>query len=57
MSRAEIPLLVVLVPVLIFAIWLKGIQARGNRETWRSVFRSWRRALGYGRIGKNKTKR
>jgi hypothetical protein len=29
MSRDQIPLLVVLVPVLIVAIWLKGVQAGG----------------------------
>jgi hypothetical protein len=57
MRRDEIPLLVVLVPVLIFVIWLKGVQARGNRETWRRVFRSWRRALGARSIGKKRRKR
>ena len=45
MGRDEIPLLVILVPLLVFVIWLKGIQVHGNREVWRSVFRSWRRAL------------
>jgi hypothetical protein len=57
MSRDEIPLLVILVPVLIFALWLKGIQARGNRETGRSVFRSWRRALGSRQVSKRKKRR
>jgi len=57
MSRDAIPLLVILVPVLVFVIWLKGIQARGNRETWRSVFRSWRRALGSRRVNNRQKRR
>jgi len=37
MSRDQIPLLVVLVPVLIVAIWLKGVQADKHPGARRNV--------------------
>ena len=57
MSRDEIPLLLVLFPLLVFIIWLRSVQAQGNRKTWRRVFRSWRRALRLDRVSKSEKKR
>jgi hypothetical protein len=45
---------VVMPLVVVFISWLKVKQHEHDREIWRRVFKSWRRALGSSRATRHK---
>ena len=48
MSIDTIVLLLVVVPFVVFFVWLRSAAESLSRETWERVFRSWRRAWAGG---------